>query len=470
MAYYDDIEDEEGQDPGALATGPEAAALGAGGAPAAAQAASAAAPAKAGGGFVGISEYINANKPQSEKLAGQVVDSVDQKAQMAEDSLGGLQSSFNQAADSQRVEADDDLLGMVRSNATQVAGDAGKASSFAKQRDASYGGPKTLESVDSGAGWAGLQSALQSAKGAKAATGTEEGRMGLIKEISNNPRQSQGALTFDNLLLQSNPNSASKLQNAGASLNDFDARLGTAQQGAGQKASEIGSFNSATSQKAKDALTGGFQGLGAELGDRESQADAGQAAEIQALRSGVKSGNLTPAQLQMLGMGGDDRTFGVDLLQFLQYSDGIDKNSVATQEDLGRQQALRQLAGDTDLGEDFVNSAALGQKGSGFTLDNAGYQQAQAGKQAEYGAMFEDKETAAWDRTLGGLIDAGVDGSLKDALAQYKELAAQGSNKEAYQRLLAEEQRLEKSFGDTLTSRYAPSSGQLGRISSSRSV
>ncbi len=414
MAFYNPDEDEEGQEQGQggeqvgpVATGPEQSAIDS------AAAGAAGGPAKAGS-FVGISDYINANKPQSEKLAGQVAGNVDQKAKAVDDSLGGLQSSFNQAAEAEGVQEDQDLFNQVKTNASSVVSDPNKQNSFTKLRDASYSGPQTLQDVGGGQAWGGLQSALDKAKQAKTAVGTEEGRMGLIKEISNNPRQSQGALTFDNLLLQSNPNASSKLQQAGSSLGDVDQRLAGAQQTAAQKAAQVKAQNQAVAQKAREAVSSGYTGLGEQLSQRELAADQAEQARVAAIQQGIKSKQLSPEVLQELGMSADDTTFGVDLSQFINYQDRLDKNSVATQDDLAQQAALRALAGETDLGEEIINSAAVGQKGKGFDLDLASYLAAQDQQKNAFNSAFNSKDSTEWDRSSQNGSDVGA--SLADII------------------------------------------------------
>ncbi len=383
MAFYNE-EDEEQLDPNAPQQTGESATIGgsAGGsaAGAAEAGATAAADPKKQSNFVGISQYINANKPQSEKLAGQVAGNVNDKAAMVDTNLGETENSFNQAADAQKVNVDTGLFDEVKTNAQGVAGDAAKKSSFDKAKSASYAGPQNLNETGN---WGALQASLNKAKQAKAATGTEEGRMGLIKEVSNNPRQSQGALTFDNLLLQSNPNSAGVLQGAGAGLNDIDQRLGTAQSNAASKAKEVSNMNAATSAAAKGALGEGYSGLKNDLTQREAAKDAEQLAYFNKLKETLASGK-DPSALAEFGIDPNSQNFGVSPAAFLNYQDGADIYGVAGNEDLARQEALKSLAGDMDLGGDILSGGRkLGELGKGYAFDTAGYQSAVTDKQAQ---------------------------------------------------------------------------------------
>jgi len=393
MAFYNGIEEEDEDEGTGQTVGPESAALGAGAVnaePGGSGAASKPEP------FVGISQYINANKPQAEKLAGQVVSNVDGKAAGVETAIGSAQNSFNQAADSQKVEADDDLFSQVKTNATSVVGDQNKVNSFTKLRDASYSGPQSIQDMDQGNAWGGIQSAIQKAKQAKDLTNTEEGRMGLIKEISNNPRQSQGGLIFDNLLLQSDPNAAKRLQDAGASLNTVDERLAGANQTAAEKAASIKAQNQGVSQLAKGALTEGYAGLGNDLASRESMADLEQQGQVKYLKQAIQNGTLTPEMLAQLKMTAKDNTYGADLSKFINYTDTVDKYSVANQDDIARQSALKSLAGDNSLGDDFLSAARkLGEKGENFQTDLAGYGASKDANLSAYNSAMNDTSVLA---------------------------------------------------------------------------
>jgi hypothetical protein len=251
--------------------------------------------------------------------------------------------------------------------------------------------------------------------------------MGLIKEVSNNPRQSQGALVFDNLLLQSNPGAAGKLQQAGSSLNDIDQRLGSANETAAQKAASVRSGNEAVRNQARGALTEGYTGLGQSLSEREAAADAEQAGQVKMLKQAIASGQLSPEQLAQLKMSAGDKTYGVDLSNFVNYQDGIDKYSVANEDDLARQAALRELAGDMDLGESILSSSSpLGQKGAGFAADLKGFEAAKQKQIQAYNSALNDPSLSAdlpQPDGNGGYVarNEGNQTSIQNLYDQYKD-------------------------------------------------
>lgn len=426
MAFYNE-EDEEEEQQGPQTTGAESGVVGSGaGGADAAQAATADDGAQSKPeSFVGISQYINANKPQSQKLASQVVGNINTKAQGVDTALSSAENSFNQAADSQKVEADDALFDQVKTNATAVTADPNKVSQFTKLRNASYQGPQDLQSFDNGSAWGNIQSALGKAKTAKSQAGTEEGRMGLIKEISNNPRQSQGALVFDNLLLQSNPNSAEMLKNAGSSLNDIDARLAQGQTAAQAKAKEIADANAAVKNSAKGALQTGYQNFTGDLASREAAKDAEQQAAFEAAQESLDYRNLPDNLLAELGLRAGQNIYRTNLADYLTRQDTANAKTLATDDDYARQAALLELMGEDAISNPLLNPTVdrelMGQVGSGYGYDKSGV------------AQNVDKERAALTSELSNTLDKyGIDYLTPEQLANDPEgmIERFGSNPE----------------------------------------
>jgi len=377
MAFYDEEEEQEAGGPQQLSAQSgdvgSGGGMGASGAPAGAEAP------KAQENFVGISQYLNANKPQSEKLAGQVAGKIEEKAKGFESALGGAKSSFDAQADSQKVVGDEALFSQVKTNAEKLADE--QKGSFAKMRDAQYKGPTSLEATDS---WAGLQSSLKKAQDAGKAASSEEGRMGLIKEISNTPRQSKGALTFDNLLLQNNPNAAAKLKQAADPISGFGEKINEANLGAANKAKEIAGINQQTRDAARGSLSEGYGGLQSSLAERESAADAQQLAQFQNIQKQLSQGSASNELLSQLGLTGDMSTYGISPSDFLSYVDGANTASVAGEDDLARQQVLRELAGEAiDLGNPLIEGE-LGKLQNPYAFNSAGFDGAVTARENEF--------------------------------------------------------------------------------------
>jgi hypothetical protein len=413
VAYYDENKDEEesGNQGGSVQVGPESGTV-AQGAQAPAQAGApgspgtqAAAPKK--DSFVNISDYINANQPQSEKLASQVVGSVNDKANAADSALNSASNSFNQAADAQKVTADPSLFGAVSQDARQVANDKTKASQFGSYLNAGYNGPQQIEDIDQGNAWSGLQNAISSAKTAKDETGTEAGRMQLIKDVSNNPRQSQGGLVFDNLLLQSNPNSASMLQGAGSNLNDIDQRASAADANAKAYAQSVADNNSAVKQQASQAVNSGYNNIyGADPGadgkygtaddknlnlndsllGRVSSTQANQNKAYQDLQTRLAQNRLTADDYKALGLGENAPTYATDISKYISPSANASIQNVASQDDYDKLSALSALMGSSGPG--FLNPTTdknlIGSASPGYGINQAGFQSALAANKQDY--------------------------------------------------------------------------------------
>jgi hypothetical protein len=415
VAYYDQNKDEEesGNQGGGVQVGPESGTVAQGAqAPASNQAGApgtpgtqAAAPKK--DSFVNISDYINANKPQSEKLASQVVGSVNDKANAADSALNSASNSFNQAADAQKVTADPSLFGAVSQDARQVTKDPSKTSQFGSYLNAGYNGPQQIEDVDSGNAWTGLQNAISSAKTAKDETGTEAGRMQLIKDVSNNPRQSQGGLVFDNLLLQSNPNSAQMLQNAGSNLNDIDQRASAADTNAKAYAQSVANNNAAVKQQASQAVNSGYNNIyGADPGadgkygtaddknlnlsdsllGRVGSTTASQNQAYKDIQDRVAKNRLTADDYKALGLSANSPTYTANLNDYLKADPNANIRNVATQDDYDKLSALSSLMG--SAGPGYLNPTTdanlIGSAGKGYNIDSAGLQNKIAADKQDY--------------------------------------------------------------------------------------
>jgi hypothetical protein len=435
VAYYDENKDEEesGNQGGGVQVGPESGTVAQGSqAPASAAGpgspgTQAAAPKK--DSFVNISDYINANKPQSEKLATQVTDSVNQKANAADSALNSASNSFNQAADAQKVTADPSLFGAVSQDARAVTKDPSKASQFGSYLNAGYSGPQQIEDIDQGNTWTGLQNAISSAKAAKNETGTEAGRMQLIKDVSNNPRQSQGGLVFDNLLLQSNPNSAEMLQGAGSNLNDIDQRASAADANAKAYAQSVANNNAAVKQQASQAVNSGYNNIyGADPGadgkygtaddknlnlsdsllGRVSSTQASQNQAYKDLQSRLQTGRMTAADYKLLGISPEETLYGAKPSQFVSANANANIQNIAGQDDYDKLSALQSLAG--QAGPGFLNpttdKSLMGTASAGYNANAPGLQSKITQQKQDYTNKFNDLVKA--DGGQSGYTDDGV--------------------------------------------------------------
>lgn len=422
MAYVEPEKDKEvGADGQPVSTGPESGGgtLGGGGA-SQGNAAAAAEPAPAGGAsgggpasgpqtqgnFVGIQQYLDANKPQSQKLASNVGGYVSDLGQNVRNTLGTQTGAFNQDVDKNTVGLNQDLFNEAKSNTVGVANDQGKLSEFQKERDASYKGPTDFQNSDY---FKPVDASLTKAKQAADNTQTEQGQRNLLntyEQDKTGKTAGAGVTNFDQALLQGGGGKEA-LTKARESQGDLTGLIGSAQQAALAKAKQASDTTAAT----KAAIQNEFGGSGAssqqtlqnQLSQKAqstiNQSKAQQDAITNSLRNGT---DLNDSQLNQLGISRNDYKglreqmqqiqgakvgqgggFGltdssnIDLSggQYLTNGDlgsQINAQNVATADDYAKYQALNQLMGTQN---NFLNNPSLAgtanTNASKFNLKNA---------------------------------------------------------------------------------------------------
>lgn len=208
MAYYDDTDQEEGE--GGSATSQNTQAVSAGGGQAVSPdagvtgaAGAAKAPVTASSGpsstaqsraptFVGIQDYINANQPQTTKLANSIANDASNTGTDALMKIGANKSDYNTAVN---------------------AGAAGTGP---------YTGPAQFEGTDQ---YTAAQQAAQKAQDYDTNLGSTAGIsniLGARQAANHNGQINQGALTLDNALVTADPNSQATLNTAKQGLDNLN--------------------------------------------------------------------------------------------------------------------------------------------------------------------------------------------------------------------------------------------------------
>lgn len=383
----DDEQSVEGQGQG-QAIGPEGGAAtisgagasanaSAGGAPAPAQAASPSGSGPSpGGNFVGIKQYLDANKPQSQKLAGNVGGYVNDLSQKARDTIPGQTTAYNQAVDQNTVNLDQNLFNEAKNNTVGVANDANKRTAFQAQRDATYKGPQDFQSSEY---YKPTEQAFNKATTAGQNTLTEQGQRDLLNQYQQDKTgktSGMGVTNFDQMLLQSGGGKET-LAKAREGQGDFKGLLEQAQMASQAKAKQAQDTTAQTKAAVQNEFGSGTssqQVLQNQLNQRAqqqiNQAKQQQDAVKQTLQQG---GELNDAQLQSVGLSRDDYkairekaqmaqvqqtggglSFGgaigpeYDFSQYLHPVDPstqINAQNVANADEYARYQALNQLMG-----------------------------------------------------------------------------------------------------------------------------
>lgn len=389
MAFLDEEEQQQG---GAGTPAPQQPATVGGGAPAPTAAPG---PEKGSGSFVNLQQYVDANRPQAQKMSQAVTGGITQEAgqartgvQQAREQNLGQQSQLGQ--EGQRLSGGEQFINQQIQQAGSTPITEQNQQSFRQFRTGQDSGYKAADLSRQAARAEALQSRAQN-------FGTSAGRQEELSRTlgGQSTSYSQGQQSLDNLLLGGDRN----LRRQG--IKDVKA----ATQGLSSQVGELGSdiqqrmdTQSARRQALKEYTgqrleQGAGEGIETELGQRgyaDIEADLRLSQEtknlerqdyIDSLRGGIQGQNLSEAQLADLGMGAGDATFGVSALDYISAPGQASISQVASAEDAARYQALNQLAGRTGgLG---LQADQIGQlPGSGVNV--AGFGSAREAAQQQF--------------------------------------------------------------------------------------
>ncbi len=351
-----------------------------------------------GGGFVGIKQYLDANKAQAGKLGDQTAGVINNSANAAREGVNALnQEATNTIKGVNNL--DQGTSQKLLNTAETLSGD--EKNTIKNTAAASYKGPENEM------GLSGYQKAADASNKANqniANSATEQGRMNLITQVNNKPRTA-GMNTFDNILLQTG-GGREKLAQAATANQDVKGALDTSAQNirgqigraddpttpdVDESTGAIGQTNKSQAdayKKIQDAMGNwntGIQGkaktandqrvaLNNELSARKDDPTTPQDESLQ----------FSQGLLDQMGLKAGDNIYNTDLGAYLnpnqveaQGKDFID------QTDLARYQALQDLSGggqDQQLGAGYNPYA---------NVDKAGLTGAVADKKKK----FEDTKT-----------------------------------------------------------------------------
>lgn len=387
MAYVSEesLEQEESQTGAPLIPGG-----GAGGGPAnaaGAAAASAGGKKKTPGRFADLGEYLRVNEGQQfgQKLAGKIGEDVDKGAS----TLASAQDEFKTRADSATVRDDQNLVSQVGTRPEDIDVD-----SYARLRDASYTGPKSLVDAQDLSGQ--VQGAAVGAVNKANATKTEGGRFALLDNYFGKPQYGQGQKSLDNLLVQNDKGSQQAFDQMRQNAKALEQNVGQAGVDLGNYGAQAAGTTQATRASARGALgiddagnyVEGQGALGQQFGEldssvaaRRKQAADEYAAQQAALAGKRGTNELDPELAQKYGLtgyGGNtiqkplflnnpnsysaiqqqlnlskaDQFYGEDASNYLNRvaDEDLNRGTVATQDQAARLRTLQKLSGmDTDL-------------------------------------------------------------------------------------------------------------------------
>ena len=310
---------------------------------------------KQGSGFVGLDQYMNANKGNKfgNQFTGKVQGSVDTAKQTLNQSADAFSNASNQGATKWN-----DVQGQVK-GIVDNAGDATTKEDAAKVQgfaNAKYQGPENFLGTAYGTQAQGsVQKASQQAK----ALQSEGGRFALLDQYFGRPQYNMGQKSLDNLLVQSAPGVAARAQNIGTQAKQVSAT-------AGQKNQELDNLAAANrqatldaSKQTKDYLGQAKTGFETDLNKRYSDYTAANDAYNSALRNDVSDDALGADTLGLYGLNEGQDLYNVNLGNYIQDNPQDSKGQFASDADYARYLALSQLAGDdptTLLADDRANA------------------------------------------------------------------------------------------------------------------
>lgn len=332
------------------------------------------------GNFVGIQQYIQANKPQAEQLGTQAADIVTKSTEAARQSIGNLGQAASQQIKGQEA-LDQGVIGQIGSGAEQLSQE--QKDQAKKVAAAQYQGP--VDYTGLGESYSEAAKRTQEAQDRLKQVETEEGRTSLVSGIGDQQR-SKGVNVFDAALLQAG-GGRQKLADVAAQNKDISGLLGGAEQDIQQKIGQAQSTTQASQKQAQDAINTALAQWKAGFApkvDLARQALIDQQNRVMSDLGGADRYALTPETMALLGLGTvaqdartiqvptflykDDpnhpdemvltpqeiaavrnKTYGVDLNKFITQADptGINAANVASANDYARYLALADLAGDT---------------------------------------------------------------------------------------------------------------------------
>lgn len=311
-----------------------------------------------GSGFQNLDKYLTTN--QSQQFGQQVLGKVQGEVDSAKQGQANAADQFKSQVNTSNDAPTNQDVNQAIANPTSV--DPAKYQEWDAQ---TYSGPKSLPESQSiyNQYWGGVNKANTSSQ----LLGTEPGRFTLLDSYFGRPNYSFGQKSLDNLLVQQSGlgKETRDVQNQAAQLKtDGDTQAKELQNEAATRSAQV----DASREYARSALglddqggviTGdGAGALGKQYSDVDSQVtstNAARQAQIAQERLGLSQGNLTPDQINELGLSSGQGIYNLDLSQYLTPQSDLTKDQVMTPEQRSYIQALTGLAGLTDT---YANGTA----------------------------------------------------------------------------------------------------------------
>lgn len=350
------------------------------------------------GQFTNLTRYLDENKPQAQQLANQVGTTIDDKVNKTSSELdkapGEMQTIFNQVPQA-------DIIQQAASDPVNFVKDENNVNLFNTARNAEYTGPESFNQSTIGQN---INSYLQDASRFRNINNDEQVRRQAIEDTQSNKRT--GITGLNNVFLQNNDQAAQRLAQSVAPIDTLEQRVGEKDQMFTQGVDQARQ----TAQDTRDTFTQLFTGDNSvqnqfrnDLDNRVSQT-RGQLTNqkdsilnkltAETLGTRYENQRLTDNEIAAMGLTRDQfdrlqndirtleqtfttnndpnkyKTYGtaqqfiadnVDFNKYITQQEAdatVNRQNVATQEDLAMQAALQQLMGaDETLLRDEIGGA-----------------------------------------------------------------------------------------------------------------
>lgn len=310
--------------------------------------------------FVGLSQYLEANKPQSQKLGSQVAGQIAGSITGAQEKIGNIGQQF-QGAVGQGTISNLDSAGQEATNIAQQTAtgtkeqvqNQGNKDRFGEVANAQYRGPNQLIETEF---YEPAYTQIQDAQRYADLSKSESGNQQLLRDIYKTPSYSGGESRLDAYLLKGDENRkklAESRQNAENLTGEFEA----ADAGAAQYAKDIAAKTEAARQQARQALEQTRAQRSSQIENELNAISADWRSEYDKYLNLLKNSNggqnlkLTPEEAQRLGVTQGQKIFnllnpaaGNTPEQYLSLQQ-FDANKVISQDQQAQLAALDELAG-----------------------------------------------------------------------------------------------------------------------------
>ena len=295
---------------------------------------------KQGSGFVGLDQYMNANKGNKfgNQFTGKVQGSLDSAKQSLDQGAQGFTNASNQGSTKWN-----DVQGQVK-GIVDNAGDGTTKDDAAKiqgYQTAKYQGPESFLGTSFGTQ---AQGSVQKASQQANALQSEGGRFALLDQYFGRPKYNMGEKSLDNLLVQNTPGVAARAQNIGEQAKQFSTT-------ASQKYRDMDNYAAANKQATADAaqqtvnyLNQAKTDFDTGLNSRYNDYKTSTQAYNDARRNDLSDDALDADTMSLLGLKEGDSLYNTNLSSYLKDSPMASLGQFASDKDYAKYLALSQLA------------------------------------------------------------------------------------------------------------------------------